>query len=661
MPVSDRKTSALRRFALAVCCLLLGGMLFVAPLQAQTPAAASAASGSTEILSPAERLWLVQNQARLVLAVETGYAPFVFLDERDQVTGLAHDYLRLIESKLGVHFAQRRFSSLDDVFTQIRDGQVHLVNAVTPTPRRSEFLLFTAPVISLPNVIIVRRDRDARMTEGDLAGLVVSLVKSYAATEYLAAKNLGLTAKLVPDDLSALLDVSFGRADATVVDLATASDLIERKGITNLRVAGEIGPGIALSIGSAKSEPMLHSILQTGLSAITKEEARQIRERWINHSGSMLFLDWRFWSAIVVIVLVVLVILAATLLWNRTLRQQVAHRVAQIGKEQAALLESEKRFRGLIEQSLTGIYVTVTETGVFQFANRRLEQILGYAEGELVGVRTEDIVLAQDMPIVLADRAKLRAGATACSYEVRVRRKDGAVIELGVQGSLYQYGGESTTVGMAQDITEKKRAEEEIKRYVAELEAAFTSTVQVATTLSGMRDPYTASHERRVAEIAVAIGAELGLTERQLEGLRAAGHLHDIGKITVPAEILSKPGKLSALEYRLIQEHAQAGYEVLKDVKFPWQIADIVRQHHERMDGSGYPQGLKGEEILLKARIIAVADVVEAMSSHRPYRATLGIEAALAEIEQGRGRLYDAQVVDVCLKLFRDKGYKIHE
>ena len=172
-----------------------------------------------------------------------------------------------------------------------------------------------------------------------------------------------------------------------------------------------------------------------------------------------------------------------------------------------------------------------------------------------------------------------------------------------------------------------------------------------------MRDPYSAGHERRVADIAVAIGAELGYDARRQEGLRVAGYLHDVGKITIPAEILSKPGKLTSIEYRLIKGHAQAGYDVLNAVEFPWPVAQVALQHHERMDGSGYPQGLRGEAILFEARVMAVADVVEAMSSHRPYRPGLGIEAALAEIERGRGTVYDADVADACLRLFREKQF----
>ena len=199
----------------------------------------------------------------------------------------------------------------------------------------------------------------------------------------------------------------------------------------------------------------------------------------------------------------------------------------------------------------------------------------------------------------------------------------------------------------------------QVDERTAELNIAFMSTVEVATTLSEMRDPYTAGHERRVAKIAAAIGAELGLDERQQEGLRVAGCLHDVGKITIPSEILSKPGKLSAPEFALVRQHAQASYDILKNVKFPWPVAQVALQHHERMDGSGYPQGLKGEAILLEARIMSVADVVEAMSSHRPYRPGLGIDKALAEIERGRGTAYDSQAADACLRLFREKNFQL--
>jgi putative nucleotidyltransferase with HDIG domain len=173
-----------------------------------------------------------------------------------------------------------------------------------------------------------------------------------------------------------------------------------------------------------------------------------------------------------------------------------------------------------------------------------------------------------------------------------------------------------------------------------------------------MRDPYTSGHQRRVSELASAISAELGLDAQRIEGVRVGALLHDIGKIAVPAEILTRPGRLSDMEYGMIKGHAQVGHDILKDVSFPWPVREMILQHHERLDGSGYPHGLKGGRIVLEARILTVADVVEAMTTHRPYRAGLGIDKALAEIEQGRGNLYDPAAVDACLRLFREKGFQ---
>ena len=173
------------------------------------------------------------------------------------------------------------------------------------------------------------------------------------------------------------------------------------------------------------------------------------------------------------------------------------------------------------------------------------------------------------------------------------------------------------------------------------------------------RDPYTAGHQSRSANLACAIAMEMGLSQEKIDGIRMAGTIHDIGKLSIPAEILSKPTKLTDIEFSLIKEHSRSGYEMLKDVESPWPLAEIVYQHHERMNGSGYPRNLKGDEILMEARIMAVADVVEAMASHRPYRPTLGIEAALEEIEKNKGILYDDAVADACLRLFREKGYQL--
>ncbi|HDJ30241.1 MAG TPA: HD-GYP domain-containing protein, partial [Candidatus Acetothermia bacterium] len=206
------------------------------------------------------------------------------------------------------------------------------------------------------------------------------------------------------------------------------------------------------------------------------------------------------------------------------------------------------------------------------------------------------------------------------------------------------------------DITERMAAEKALKDSYEKLERTLEGIVEALGAAIELRDPYTAGHQRRVAELAVAIAEEMGLPTEKVEATRYAALVHDIGKLAVPAEILAKPAALTDTEFSLIKFHPQQAYDILKEIDFPWPLAEIVLQHHERLDGSGYPNGLKGDEILLEARIIAVADVVEAMSSHRPYRPALGIEAACDEIKAKRGRLYDPDVVDACVSLF-EKGF----
>jgi putative two-component system response regulator len=198
-----------------------------------------------------------------------------------------------------------------------------------------------------------------------------------------------------------------------------------------------------------------------------------------------------------------------------------------------------------------------------------------------------------------------------------------------------------------------------VETRTAELSAALKGTIGVITQILGTRDPYTAGHQRRVASLSRAIADELGLDDELAEGIEMAALVHDVGKISVPAEILSKPTRLSTAEFDLIKDHSQVGYEILSQVTFPWPIADVIQQHHERLDGSGYPNGLKGDAVRSEARIIAVADVVEAMASHRPYRASLGIDVALEEITRLRGIAFDPEVVDACVHLFSSGNYQL--
>jgi PAS domain S-box-containing protein len=247
------------------------------------------------------------------------------------------------------------------------------------------------------------------------------------------------------------------------------------------------------------------------------------------------------------------------------------------------------------------------------------------------------------------------------SRELEFYRKDGSIIVLDCSFQFIrdEQGKVTGILAEGMDVTARKRAEDEVKMTLESLRKAFGTTIQIMVSAVEARDPYTAGHQLRSADLARAVAIEMGLDHEKIEGIRLAGSIHDIGKLSIPAEILSKPSKLTNIEFSLIKEHSRSGYEMLKYVESPWPLAEIVYQHHERIDGSGYPRNLKKDEILVEARIMAVADVVEAMASHRPYRAALGIEIALEEIEKNKGILYDNDVADACLRLFRKKGYSL--
>ncbi|MBG3878913.1 HD domain-containing protein [Desulfovibrio oxamicus] len=285
-------------------------------------------------------------------------------------------------------------------------------------------------------------------------------------------------------------------------------------------------------------------------------------------------------------------------------------------------------------------------------------------------------LLAQPLPVAVPSapvglsgmsgpvRPSAPAGATApaaplgptAMTEAFVHHPDGRAhpIEMSASSLADPDGRRVGTVLVFRDITERRQSEAALRRSVEDLRRTLRQTVSALATASEKRDPYTAGHQARVAELAHAMAVRLGLSGERLEGLRVAGMLHDIGKIHIPAEILAKPTRLSDLEMGIMRTHSQVGYDILKEIEFPWPVAQIVLQHHERLDGSGYPNALSGDDVLPEARILAVADVVEAMSSHRPYRASLGLGPALAEIAAGRGTRYDRNMVDVCVSLFHD-------
>lgn len=239
------------------------------------------------------------------------------------------------------------------------------------------------------------------------------------------------------------------------------------------------------------------------------------------------------------------------------------------------------------------------------------------------------------------------------NFECQHYRKDGTIIwvSLSARAIKDEKGNVLYYEGSIEDITARKEAEERLKK-------SLIGTIHALSTTVESRDPYTAGHQKRVAALARLIAEEMGLPKETVENISLAGTIHDIGKVSVPAEILAKPTKLTEAEMAILKAHPGIAYEILKDTGLPYHVLEMIYQHHERLDGSGYPRGLKNSEIRLESAILAVADVVEAMASHRPYRPALGIEAALKEIEENKGILYHPKVVDACLKLFKEDGVR---
>ncbi len=334
--------------------------------------------------------------------------------------------------------------------------------------------------------------------------------------------------------------------------------------------------------------------------------------------------------------------------------RQALERIAQESKlerAETALRQSEERLRQIIDLVPHMIYARDHE-GRYLLVNKATARALGTDVEHLTGALIQEHFSEdQGDRMLREDRSFLSLGSASTVSEETFCDALGEAHVLQTHKVPFRSSGNGFPVvlSVSVDITPQKRVEERLR-----------STMEgVIRTLSGVlekRDPYTVGHQERVAELAVAVASQMGLGPDRIEGIRIASLLHDIGKIGIPAEILSKPGHLTKNEYTLVQEHPHIGWEILKNIDFSWPVADFVLQHHERMDGSGYPQGLRGPAILMESRIIAVADVVEAMTSHRPYRASLGATRALQEVLQHRGAIYDSSVVDAFLEVF-ERGF----
>jgi len=325
-------------------------------------------------------------------------------------------------------------------------------------------------------------------------------------------------------------------------------------------------------------------------------------------------------------------------------------------KYRQVIKESEERYRVLTESMLDGILLT-DANGRIIYANPVALEMFGFKDIKEFQTKTFfDLILPRFIERAATDFKLISSGKGEFLVEYQVRDVKGTSFWVEAIGSRTVFGDKESNLICLRDITERKLAEESLKRMQGRMKEVLEKTVSALSRTIAEKDPYTSEHQRRVSKLACAIAEKMGLSSDFIDGLRIASILHDIGKIYVPGEILSAPRPLTEIEMALVRLHPVKGYHILEDIDFPWPVAKIILQHHERIDGSGYPYGTVDDEILLEARILAVADVVEAMSSHRPYRGALGIECALKEIESKKGICYDEGVVNTC-KVILEKDF----
>ena len=328
-------------------------------------------------------------------------------------------------------------------------------------------------------------------------------------------------------------------------------------------------------------------------------------------------------------------------------------------QDEEALRRSEEKYRTILEGIGEGYYETDL-AGNFTFFNDALQRMWGYPKEELLGMNYRQYTDLETAKMLYEGHHQTYLTGIPGRYmDYEIIRKNGERLTLQQSFTLLKdsRGGAIGFRGIVRDVSHLKELERDREETLEKLRQALESTVHAMAMAVEARDPYTAGHQRRVADLACAIAAEMGLEPDRLNGLRMASLIHDLGKISIPTEILTKPTKLTNIEFEIVKTHAQAGYEILKDIVFPWPIARIVLEHHEKIDGSGYPRRLKGDALLPESKILTVADAVEAMASHRPYRPSLGLQDALEEISRNRGILYDTDAVAACLKLFEEKRF----
>ena len=591
----------------------------------------------------------------LVFVGNDSYPPISYQEGR-KPKGLAIDIVHALGQRMGRQI-DIRLMEWKVAQAMVAQGKADALCQLSITEARKQIYDFSDQAHDLRFSIFVRTGKQGIDDLSDLRGLQVAVVAA-SVPHQLAMADSQIKFTLTANDLQGFQLLKDGKVDAVLADLWTGSYVLAEKRITGIQTSGEPFAHLASAIAVKKGNSALLAAINDGLRTMQADGTiERINVKWRPKEIIIQTREQAMRKTYYVLIGILGLLLVIGAFWLITLKREISERK----RVEAAIRESEERFRTIFERSTIGKSRMLPDGKLLQI-NQAFADMLGYTIEEIQKLNFVEITHPDDVAenrecirILLADEQ------TTYRMEKRYIHKNGHLVWADVSTTLLRDEKKMPLylITSIVDITERKKAEEELKETLESLRKAIGITVQAMVSAVESRDPYTSGHQVRSADLARAIATEMGLPMDKIEGLRMAASIHDIGKLSIPAEILSKPTKLSEIEFSLIKEHARKGYEMLKNVVSPWPLAEIVHQHHERMDGSGYPRNLKGEEICMEARILSVADVVEAMASHRPYRPGLGIDAALNEIEKNKGICYDKTVADACLKLFREKGFKL--
>ena len=591
--------------------------------------------------------------------------PMVFRDTDGVIKGIFADFVNAVaaENDWTTEWVEGTFA---EGLERLQSREIDIMAAVAwTTERESRFDFSRKAVISNWGVFYTRRGESLESIL-DLEGKKIAVVRqdTYAAGFRELADRFGMNCTFLevddyPDVFTAIEDLE---AEAGLVSrlfgLANERDyLVERTS----QVLEPRDIRFAAPRGSSVTILQILDFHLTKWRTLPDSPLNRSIQNWLAQEPSYgLIPKWFPWFVGTAVALVFGVLFA-----NLLLRRKVASKTRELVKSRVELSREKVFFERLFDESPDALVLESGNGHSIIRINKGFSRLFGYTREEVEGKTLNEVVVPEDL---LKEGSTLDAkvghGKPILVETVR-KKKDGTLLDVSLISVPIKIDeGIVASYTIYRDISEAKEtrrslieSRENLRKSLESMRGTWEQTIEVLATAAETRDPYTAGHQRNVSALSAAIALELGLDGESVNAIRMAGLVHDIGKINVPAEILSKPGALGEVEFALIRTHPEIGYEIMKNIELPWRLADMIRQHHERADGSGYPAGMKGDEILLEARIIAVADVVEAMSSHRPYRASLGIGSALAEIEKNRGSRYDPDVVDACLKLFREKGF----